>query len=91
MKMTYVAEIKGKTFTRSSATRQHHTALILESPSGKNIGDWSWHLTKDSAVKAGKTLRGFHPDANIYLVEVVAYPYTSPEAKAARKASGKTS
>lgn len=93
MKTTFVAEYKGQTFTRSSATRVYESVVIVHSDMVGSAGAWSWHTTRDYAEKAAQTQRkGIDsPSLTVHVVDVVAYPFSSEEAKAARKASGKTS
>ncbi|WP_280428296.1 hypothetical protein [Nocardia brasiliensis] len=78
---TYVATMSnGATETRSSATMDY-THALEGCRDGKHY-IYSWHKSQAAAVKASGARGGT-------VVAVTAYPYSSPEAKAARAATGK--
>ncbi|QUD15896.1 hypothetical protein [Nocardia phage KYD2] len=73
----------GATHTRSSKSRDYVAALQVTN-SRDVMFPYSWHMTREAALKAitGESARyGFR---NPRVLEVTAYPYSSPEAKAAR-------
>lgn len=93
-KTTFVATTpRGQVFTRSSGTMKYtHVLVLTERDSVSETAQitpskqWvtSWHTSEALAVKAGGN-RWFEKYLKSY-VAVEAFPYSSPEAKAARKA-----
>lgn len=78
---TYVATMSDGTIeTRSSAT-MHYTHATAGRYDGKHYIS-RWHKSEAAAIKNSRTHGGT-------VVAVAAYPYSSPEARAARAATGK--
>lgn len=78
---TYVATMpNGAIETRSSATMDY-THATAGCRNGKHYIS-AWHKSEAAAVKNSRTHGGT-------VVAVTAYPYGSPEARAARAATGK--
>lgn len=81
---TFAAVSKcGHLFTRSSKTMEY-THAVLRTYSDDSVAAWSWHKTKAAAQRMATNMPGAE------IVDVIAMPYNSQEAKTARAGSENT-
>ena len=86
---TYVTTLSDGTVAARSSATMAYTHAVEACRGGKHFV-WSWHKTQRAAVKACNDIARHGVTAHaVAVVEVTAYPYSSPQAKAARAAGCK--